>query len=148
MTVSPDLPPVPGTSMKMRGVRGLPLSSSWTTSSFAPSGKFDFANLKDSTNTYFNTDNFSNPAFGDFYQGVKYQSDFRGFGWADEQMAALKNFRITERMRAQFRAEFYNVFNRHHFANPDTNIASSTFGKVINLSGSPRQGQLGVRFEF
>ena len=112
------------------------------------SGKFDFANLKDPSNTYFDTGNFSNPAFGDFYQGAKYQSDFRGFGFAEEQMAVLKNIRISERMHAQFRAEFYNIFNRHFFDRPDTNIASPTFGKVINLTGSPRQGQLGVRFEF
>src|SRR5712671_3522750 len=43
MTVSPALPPVPGISMKMSGVRGLPSSSSWMISSFAPSGRFDFA---------------------------------------------------------------------------------------------------------
>ena len=79
---------------------------------------------------------------------MKYQSDFRGFGFAEEQMAVLKNIRINERMRAQFRAEFYNIFNRHFFDRPDTNIASPTFGQVINLTGSPRQGQLGVRFEF
>lgn len=111
-------------------------------------GHFNYANLSDPANTYFDTSNFSNPAFGDFYQGVKYQSDFRGFGGAYENMAALKNFRITEHMRAQFRAEFYDIFNRHYFADPDTNIASPTFGQVINLTGSQRQGQLGVRFEF
>jgi hypothetical protein len=44
--------------------------------------------------------------------------------------------------------EFYNVFNRHRFADPDTNIASPTFGKVINLTGDSRQGQIGVRFEW
>ena len=109
---------------------------------------FDFANLNNASNTYVDTSNFSNPAFGDFYQGVKYRSDFRGFGFSNEQIALLKNVKIGERCRAQFRVEFYNIFNRHHFADPDTNIASSTFGKVINLSGDPRQGQIGVRFEW
>ncbi|MBZ5582526.1 MAG: TonB-dependent receptor [Acidobacteriia bacterium] len=109
---------------------------------------FDFANPKNQSNTYFDTGNFSNPAFGDFYQGVKYRPDFRGFGFSDEQIALLKNIRIAERFRAQFRAEFYNIFNRHHFDDPDTNIASPTFGKVINLTGDARQGQLGLRFEW
>lgn len=109
---------------------------------------FDFANLKNPNNTYFDTGNFSNPALGDFYQGVKYRSDFRGFGFSDEQIAVMKNFRFSERYRVQFRMEYYNIFNRHHFANPDTNIASPTFGKVINLTGDARQGQIGLRFEW
>jgi len=42
----------------------------------------------------------------------------------------------------------YNIFNRHHFANPDNNINSGTFGRVINVTGSPREGQFGARFEW
>jgi len=109
---------------------------------------FDFANTKNASNAYFDTSNFTNPTFGDFYQGVKYRSDFRGFGWSDETIALLKNVRVAERFRAQFRLEFYNIFNRHHFANPDTNIASPTFGRVINVTGDSRTGQIGVRFEW
>jgi hypothetical protein len=43
MTVSPCLPPVPGMSMKITGVRGLSPSFRRTISSFAPSGSCSFA---------------------------------------------------------------------------------------------------------
>ncbi|HSB17110.1 MAG TPA: TonB-dependent receptor [Bryobacteraceae bacterium] len=99
-------------------------------------------------NLYFDPKNFSNPPDGDLGTVPMFRSDFRGFGWSEEQVAILKNFRIAERFRLQFRAEFYNVFNRHHFDTPDTNISSGTFGHVINLTGTPREGQFGARFEW
>lgn len=114
-------------------------------------GNFNFANPSDSANTFFSPSLFSNPPYGGFSNDVLYRSDFRGFGWSNEDLMLMKNFRFgpEDRFRLQFRFEFYNVFNRHHFANPDLNIGSaSTFGKVINLWGSPREGQIGARFEW
>lgn len=111
---------------------------------------FNFANTADQANTYFNSSLFSNPAYGDFGNDLLYRSDFRGFGWSNEDVMLMKNFRFggEDRFRLQFRVELYNIFNRHHFSDPDTGIASSTFGHVINLSGSPREGQIGARFEW
>lgn len=111
-------------------------------------GSFDFANPKNASNLFFDTGNFSNPPYGELGNGLRYRSDFRGFGWSEEQLGLMKNFHVGERFRLQFRAEFYNIFNRHHFSNPDTNIQSATFGKVINLTGTPREGQIGLRFEW
>jgi len=109
---------------------------------------FDFANSEAPGNQYFDPSNFSNPGYGELGTVPMYRSDFRGFGWADEQIGIFKSFRFAERFRVQFRFEFINPFNRHYFANPDTNIGSGTFGKVINLWGSPREGQFGARFEW
>jgi hypothetical protein len=44
--------------------------------------------------------------------------------------AVLKDFRIREPMRVQFRSEFFNAFNQVNFSNPTTNVASSAFGRV------------------
>jgi len=44
--------------------------------------------------------------------------------------AVLKDFRIREPMRVQFRSEFFNAFNQVNFSNPTTSVASSAFGRV------------------
>ena len=52
-------------------------------------------------------------------------------------------------MNLQLRAELLNAFNRHHFADPDTNIGDGGyFGKVTNLTGEPRIVQFGLRFSW
>jgi hypothetical protein len=40
----------------------------------------------------------------------------------------------------EIRGEFFNIFNHAEFANPDTNIASGTFGQILNtgVPGDPR----------
>jgi len=44
------------------------------------------------------------------------------------------------------RAEFISLFNRHHYANPNTGLANQTnFGYVIGMSGTPRNVQVGLR---
>lgn len=48
----------------------------------------------------------------------------------------------------QFRAEFFNVFNRANFNNPNTSLNNlSTFG-TITAAGDPRIGQLALKFLF
>jgi hypothetical protein len=116
------------------------------------SSKFDFSNKAAAGNAYFDPNLFSNPAWGEFGSGPMYVSQLRGFGRAYEDLGIMKNFRFGAdgRFRLQFRFEFLNMFNRHYFANPDTNIGrkATTFGRVINLTGSPREGQIGARFEW
>lgn len=60
----------------------------------------------------------------------------------------IKRTPITEEVTLQFRAEFFNAFNRHIFGNPDTNPYDSGFGTVGSTSNSPRSGQLTLRVEF
>ena len=111
---------------------------------------FNYADPAAASNTFFSPSLFSNPPYGGFSSDVLYRSDFRGFGWSNEDVMLMKNFRFgpEDRFRLQFRVELYNIFNRHHFANPDNNINSGTFGRVINVTGSPREGQIGARFEW
>ena len=77
-----------------------------------------------------------------------YYPKLRAFGSKSESVSILKNFQILERVRLQFRAEFSDVFNRHYFNYPITDINSKLFGQVTSVSGLPRQGQLGFRFHF
>jgi len=47
----------------------------------------------------------------------------------------------------EFRAEFFNTFNRAQFTAPNTNINDPSFGKLQNTY-PPRQIQLAVRASF
>jgi outer membrane receptor protein involved in Fe transport len=110
--------------------------------------KFDPSNFNDPGNMYINPAGFSAPTFGAFGNSGPYVADLHGFGTAQESISVYKDFRIRERMKLQIRAEFYNLFNRHYFNNPNTTIGGAYFGGVTSVGGSPRNGQLGARFEW
>lgn len=107
---------------------------------------FDAANPSSPANRYFNPAAFSNPPYGHLGAGPARLAELRGFGGAYEDLGILKDFRLG-RYTAQVRFELMNVFNRHYFADPDTNLGSPYFGQVTGLGWqTPRQGQLGLRF--
>jgi hypothetical protein len=70
-----------------------------------------------------------------------------GPAFADWDFAALKNFRVTESKRFQFRAELFNVLNRANFRLPDSDISSPTFNQIL-AAESPRQVQFALKFMY
>lgn len=101
-------------------------------------------------NRYFPATVASNPAYGDFGTGPARIDALRGFGITSENASLMKNtsFGQEGKYRLQLRVEFYNIFNRHTFANPITDLSSKEFGFVPGVNSTPRQGQFGARFEF
>jgi len=77
-----------------------------------------------------------------------YQSNDRNFPYYEEDFGLIKRTPITENVTLQFRAEFFNAFNRVVFGGPDTNPYDSGFGTVGGTNNNPRQGQLTLRIEF
>jgi hypothetical protein len=77
-----------------------------------------------------------------------YEDDDRGFAYKEEDFGLIKRTPITEKIDFQFRAEFFNVFNRHVFGGPDGNPYDAGFGTVGGTNNSPRAGQLTFRVEF
>ena len=69
----------------------------------------------------------------------------RGPGQANADIALVKNTSIHERS-IQFRAEFFNAFNRPEFGQPDRNFGSGTFGQINYQANVPRQIQFGLKF--
>ncbi|MFO0284506.1 MAG: hypothetical protein ACK532_21620, partial [Acidobacteriota bacterium] len=68
------------------------------------------------------------------------------FAW---DAAVFKNTQITERLRASFRAEFFNMLNRANFGNPGTNISvPATVGRITSTVTDPRTIQFGLRLEY
>lgn len=79
------------------------------------------------------------------------RSTFRGPGYKNVDASLFKNFRIRwytpEAAKLQFRAEFFNLFNRVNLQQVDRNFNSPTFGKV-NSSFDPRVIQVALKFIF
>ena len=73
----------------------------------------------------------------------------RASGFTQFDFGGYKNFAITERIRMQFRAEAFNLFNRTNFGNPNSNFDdAANFGRITGLSGKPREMQLGLKLMF
>jgi carboxypeptidase family protein/TonB-dependent receptor-like protein len=103
------------------------------------------------------------PAFGTF--GTMGRNLFRGPGLTNWDFSIVKDTHLGEAVKLQFRAEFFNILNHPHFANPAASTllledpSSSNFGcacatpdvaaanPVIGTGGS-RNIQLGLKFIF
>jgi len=98
-------------------------------------------------NNYINPAAFS-PAptftFGNLSRNIGY----RGPGEANWDLSIFKDVAFKERYKAQFRAEALNAFNTPLFANPNTLLNSSNFGKLVYQTNTPRELQLGLRFSW
>jgi hypothetical protein len=71
----------------------------------------------------------------------------RGDGMRNLDTTISKYFRITERHKVQFRAEFFNAFNHPHFNDPDNVVTDSTFG-VVTSAQPGRAIQLALKYQF
>ena len=108
------------------------------------------------------------PNVGSF--GNMGRNTFRDTGFKNVDFSVFKNFTFRERFTAQFRVEFFNLFNHPNYANPYGSVAgwgvgndpggqASTFGcgcatpdvmagNPLVGSGSARTMQLGLKLGF
>ena len=62
--------------------------------------------------------------------------------------SAFKKFNLPfEGHSLEFRAEFFNLFNRVNLGLPTTNRSSGVFGRIAS-AGEPRIVQFGLRYSF
>lgn len=109
-------------------------------------GKFNPA-----TDTYLNPAAFSDPGAFAIGDAPPTLPNVRGFPYYNENISIIKNTKVYEAGTIQFRAEFFNAFNRTVFSNPDTNwndVVTGGFGKVTGQFNSPRVIQFALRFDF
>ncbi|MBI4875753.1 MAG: TonB-dependent receptor [Acidobacteria bacterium] len=66
----------------------------------------------------------------------------------NERFSISKLIAVREGMNFELRGEFFNAFNRVRMGVGNTNVTSTTFGKVTGVYNSPRQIQLGAKFVF
>ncbi len=109
------------------------------------------------------------PAFGSY--GTTGPNVFRGLPYANVDLSVTKAINFTERFKAQFRAEFFNIFNHPNISNPfggpggdntytdPSGDAGASFGfrpqtpdvtssNPVLGSGGPRAIQLGLKLIF
>jgi hypothetical protein len=74
----------------------------------------------------------------------------RGPGISEWNMSLFKTFSVTEKLKAQFRAEALNAFNTPQFRSPNLafGVSNSNFGRITEQANFSRMIQLGVRFFF
>ncbi len=46
--------------------------------------------------------------------------------------AVIRDFAFKERFKAEFRSEFFNIFNQVNFGQPNSTVTSSTFGQITS----------------
>jgi len=97
---------------------------------------------------YINPAAFSTAAEGTFGNTPRTLGSLRGPGQKNWDLSIFKNFSITERAKAQFRAEALNAFNSPLFHSPNTNFSSGTFGQINSQDNFARQLQLAIRVTF
>jgi len=65
----------------------------------------------------------------------------------DSDLALFKNFSITERAKAQFQFQFYNVFNHVNLANPDGCVDCGTVGRIGSTAANSQLRSLTYGFK-
>jgi hypothetical protein len=71
----------------------------------------------------------------------------RAPSFADVNLSLQKDFRLTERFNAQFRAEAFNALNRTNLDVPINNLGNVLFGRILT-AGEARQFQLTLKVTF
>ncbi len=124
----------------MSGVSGLGCYADRLKSPLLPEGQR-------SMDRWFDTTAFASPAPYSFGTGSRTEPNLRNPG-AFSFDAVLSRWQpIKERMRLQYRVEFYNLLNHPNLGGPSTGITSSTFGLISSKSGN-RTMIMGLRLEF
>jgi hypothetical protein len=103
-----------------------------------------------STNHWFNVAAFAVPGqagtpadtFGNAGRNI-----LRGPDLSNLDFSMFKNFRITERVKLEFRSEFFNLFNHPNFALPNPAVDQPQAG-IITGAGSPRLVQFAMKLLF
>ncbi|MBK7929070.1 MAG: TonB-dependent receptor [Bryobacterales bacterium] len=104
--------------------------------------------VQERLNSYLLTSPYSQPAAFTFGNLSRFLPDIRSDSTRNWDVSLFKQFMITERVRTQFRAEFFNAFNTVRFGSPNTTVNSAAFGVVTSQSNAPRQIQFGLKVLF
>jgi hypothetical protein len=95
---------------------------------------------------WFDTSCFGVPAFGTI--GSARTGDAYGPGFQQWDFSVNKSTQIAEGKELRFEADFFNIFNKTNYNNPDTGVTDGNFGQITGTNGNPRQMQFGFKFLF
>ncbi len=83
-----------------------------------------------------------------FGNAPRTMSNCRGDGIKNFDLSAIKFIPVNERVKVEFRAEFFNAFNRPQLANPNTSFNSDAYGRITSQAHAPRVIQFGLKVDF
>ncbi|OYT73431.1 MAG: hypothetical protein CFK52_02170 [Chloracidobacterium sp. CP2_5A] len=96
---------------------------------------------------YFDTSRFvASTGVGNF--GTVGRNTLRGPAQANTDFSIIKLLIFQERYRAEFRTEFFNIFNQTNFANPGNVVGTPNFGRILEATTGPRIVQFAFKFAF
>jgi hypothetical protein len=72
---------------------------------------------------------------------------FRGPSFKDVDLGLVKNTVVSDRIKVEFRADAFNLFNRVNLYNPIGDLSSPQFGQST-AAFAPRVLQLGLKIMF
>jgi Carboxypeptidase regulatory-like domain/TonB-dependent Receptor Plug Domain len=109
------------------------------------------------TKQWFNPLVFGRPRDGEL--GNTGRNFLRGPGFTNFDFSIFKNFKFTERMSLQYRAEFFNIFNNTQWfgintginvPNPNSPVTEATRGQsgIITSTRDPRSIQMALKLFF
>lgn len=101
---------------------------------------------KENLKTYINKDAWIKAPRGTY--GSSGRGMFRGPGQWNLDFSVFKDFKASERFTAQFRTEFFNLFNHANFGNPTVNLDSASFGQIDSTSVNARLVQFALKLKF
>ncbi len=97
---------------------------------------------------YFDTGAFAIPAAFTYGNAPPVEPDVRAHGVANYDWSLFKSFQVMENLKAQFRFETFNTFNRVQFGRPGVQNGSTAFGLITAQQNVPRKLQLALKFIF
>lgn len=114
---------------------------------------------------WFNAACYTDPGVNVYGNQPRLDPSLQAPGMANWDLSIVKKFPITAdgRLNLQFRAEFYNLFNRTQFGVPNTGISgynlnpdgsktvvnnNANVGRIFNQLNSPRIAQFALRVNF
>jgi len=97
-------------------------------------------------NAWFNTAAFAAPAAFTF--GNVGRNSVYGPGLQTLDLALVRDFAIMEKVKFQFRGEFFNALNHTNLGVPDRFVNTPQFGTITQATTPGREIQLGARISF
>jgi hypothetical protein len=91
---------------------------------------------------------FARAGLGQF--GNVGRNTFTGPGFFNTDLSVFKNFTLTERVRAQFQTEIFNVFNHVNLGQPDSCVDCGSAGRITSIAAGTQQRnvQFGLKVSF
>ena len=102
----------------------------------------------DTVQEFFDTSAFAPVTEARF--GTSTRNILRGPRTTNLDLSLFRDIPISEGMTLQVRAEAFNIANNPHFANPNSNVNSSAFGRInrTNLNAPNRTIRFGLRLQY